>query len=326
MNPFRLNYKKPEDKVTNLFVHVLEKCGLLSEFIQEIEWNTGEVLTNNFKFKNGLQLHKDFALPVKHAFVLGISNTGEVSDGPFPADQKEGHPDAYFYDEQHQTLILVEVKVGAGKLYRSQLDSHKSKVKTVVEWHESQISWQAVRDTLKAKLNSSLKNHSLYSYIINNFIGVLNEEVIGDEYDEDYFIWIAQDDAELIKNLLSCLSEYHSGYKYVLPKGNHNEVRLQIDETRVFTFVLNQSRIIMHFGGTKGYKWRLQINENFGIHYDQGDKYQNELSIPFSAIDPNTLSLKPSQNRLGNPSLTVKDLIHQSFSENPKLRRLSMIH
>lgn len=325
MNPFRLHYKKTEDKVTSLFVHLLEKCGLVSEFIRELQWDSGEFLSDDYKFRSGLQLHNNFAFPVKHAFVLGISNTGEVSDAPLPSDQKEGHPDAFFYDEQHQTLILVEVKVGVGKLFRAQLNSHKSKVKSVDKWTERQISWKSIREKLKNKLNSGLKNQPLHSYIINNFIGVLNEEVIGDEFDEDYLIWLAQDNGELIRTLLSCLHRYHSGLKYVLPKGNHNEVRLQIDETRVFTFVLNQSRIILHFGGSKGYRWRLKINKEYGIHYDQGDKYQNELSLPFSSIDPNTLLLKPTMCSNVNQPFSVKELIHQSFIENPKLRKLSSI-
>lgn len=34
MNPFRLNYKKREDKVTSLFIHILEQCDLKTEFLQ----------------------------------------------------------------------------------------------------------------------------------------------------------------------------------------------------------------------------------------------------------------------------------------------------
>jgi len=321
MNPFRLNYKKTEDKVTSLLIHVLKQCGLVSEFIQELQWDSGIVLFGKYNFRSGLQLHNDFNLPVKHAFVLGISNTGELYEDPLPTQNKEGHPDAFFYDEQHQIIILVEVKVGLGKLYRSQINSHKSKIKCVSNWSEGFISWKSIKDLLKNKLSSSFNSQPLHSYILNNFIGVLNEEVIG-EYDEDYFIWIAEDNAELIKNLLLFLRECHPSYNYHLPKGNHNEVQVKLNSTRVFTFVLHQSRIILHFGGTRGYDWRIKINREYGIFYDQGDKYQDELSFPFDSIDPNTLMLKSTSGRDDIQPVSINDFIHKSFIENPKIKKL----
>ena len=69
LNPFRLNYKKTEDKVTSLFVHVLKQSGLLSELIREIKWDSGEILSGDYNFTSGLQLHNDFMYPVKHAFI-----------------------------------------------------------------------------------------------------------------------------------------------------------------------------------------------------------------------------------------------------------------
>ncbi|MFB6367157.1 hypothetical protein ACFCP7_24540 [Paenibacillus elgii] len=157
MNPFRINYKKSEDKVTYLLVHVLEHCQLITDFLRLINWKQPfKPIEMNQHFTANLQLHNDFTLPVKHAYILGISNTGQIIDDALPAKEDEGHPDAYFYDEENQVLILVEVKVGNGTLYSSQITNHKSKVSHILEqsWIHSEIAWEEIKIFLKSKLQS----------------------------------------------------------------------------------------------------------------------------------------------------------------------------
>jgi hypothetical protein len=55
-------------------------------------------------------------------------------------------------------------------------------------------------------LSREFAGQALPSYILNNFIGVLNEEVIG-EYDKDYLLWLAQDNEILFRNLIDNLYE-----------------------------------------------------------------------------------------------------------------------
>jgi hypothetical protein len=71
-----------------------------------------------------------------------------------------------------------------------------------------------------------------------------------------------------------------------------------------------------------GYNWRMKIKREYGIHYDQGDNYQNEISIPFSSIDPTTLNLIPKiENYVESELMNVGHLISKTYLENPKLNK-----
>jgi hypothetical protein len=324
LNPFRINYRKTEDKVTNLFVHVLDHCKLVPGLLQSVPWKGSNSFSLNQRFSSGLQLHNDFTLPVREAYLLGISNTGGVINNGLPADEKEGHPDAYFYDAVNQILVLIEVKVGVGELYKAQLDSHKLKVKQVPKdsWNQAEITWQTIKMLLKEKLDGILMNSELPSYIINNFIGVLNEEVLGEKFDADYLIWLAGTHGNLVRNLLTCLFENYGNYFVTLPKKNHNEVRFHIGNERVATFILNQSRFILHPGGATDLQWRQQIYNDYGVIYDQGVMYPNEFSLPLSDIDPITLEFIPKKETyLETELLNMRLLMKRTFMENRRLQR-----
>lgn len=318
MNPFLLNYKKAEDRVTNLFMHVLTKCSLVNPFLEHVY----EV--DSFKnsiFSTGLQMHNEFTLPVKKAYILSISNTGNIANNRITNEKEEGNPDAYFYDIQNQTLVFIEVKIGRGVLHQDQLERHKSKVKSFPsdQWIHQTISWSWIRDFLKMKLKANCSE--LENYVINNFIGVINDEIIGANYDKDYFLWLSDNYRNLIKNISWFLSTLNINYEIELPYGNHNEVRYLIGNTRFVTFVLNKDRFILHPGGKKGLNWRRIIYENYGVIYDQGDKYPNELCIPFTSINEATLTIKPNKNNyILDDFYDLRKIIVMTLKENRKIK------
>ncbi|WP_442598179.1 hypothetical protein [Neobacillus sp. D3-1R] len=320
MNPFSLKYKKPEDKITSLFTHTLSQCNLIESLFRSIYGQEISEINRN-TYEIGLQLHNKFRMPVKKAYLLSISNNGEITRGVTSVENKEGNPDAYFYDKQNQIIVLLETKIGSGVIYEDQLERHKTKVEsfTSKNWKQETVTWNWVKEFLYNQLFEHYQHNELATYIINNFIGVLNDEVLG-VYDENYFLWVSGNRQTLINNLLNALKSQFSNYNVLLPNGNHNEVRLMIGNSRFATFVLNQNRFILHPGGQRGYKWRVDIWNNYRIIYDQGAKYPNELSIPFTAIDENTLTLKSNNNvNTRDDYFNLINLISKTLIENPRL-------
>lgn len=320
MNPFRLTYKKREDKVTSLFIHILKKCDLFQDFLSEIKWDKQIDPFTDSTYRTGLQLHTIFPYPVKEALLLGISGTGTTEEfSLLPQKNKGGHPDAYVYDVINQRIVVIEVKVGNNLLSHEQLLSHKTKVPTIAvnDWSHGYMDWYKVRDFLISKLEM-FKGKELQTYILVNFIGMLQEEVIA-EYNEEYLIAYSGEYGLLVFNLLQHLKVCYKNYDYKLEHKTHNEVRLMIQGIRVATFILDKQRFIMNYGGKNGLKWRRNIESEYGVIYNQGDLYPHELCIPYINIDPVTLFLKP--NKQCTHSLSLKDLIGETFKINKKLSK-----
>lgn len=292
MNPFRLNYKKREDKVTNLLIHVLQRCNLFVEFLNAIRWEAQEITFSTSTYNSGLQVHSDFRKAVENAYILGISNSGKIEPHT-PSSQKESNPDAYLYEKTSRSLVFIEVKVGDGALTENQINRHKLRVPDFPknEWILGQMNWFMIRDFFKEQLQSiKCRESELYTYIIENFIGVLQEEVLG-EYNEEYLIHVSGERSLLVKNLLTLLRNKYANFTTKLENGSHDAVQFKIGSTRIATFVLKSDRFILHPGKSYGYEWRHRIKEGYGIYYDQGELYEDELCIPYDSINPLNLEL-----------------------------------
>lgn len=326
LNPFRTNYDKAEDKITDVFIHVLQKCNLFAEFLKVVKWNTQTPPDLRESTRLQLQLHGDFDLSVKHAYILGVSTTGKAIDfEENQTEKKKGHPDAYIYDKQSETIVLFESKVGKNLLKKSQITRHKKVVLSIPEdypWHEGYISWAEVMSFFDHIRSSLLGQNELYNYIIGNFVGVLSEDVLG-IYDEEYYLHLAGHHRELITNIMALLRQLSRNYDYPpkLEDNKHDACQFNIQGTRVATFVLRHERFILHPGAGIGKKWADKMKDEYGIYYHQDGSYGGkELSIPFENIDPVTLELISTKEYVGAVP-TIKDLIVQTFQVNNKLRK-----
>lgn len=319
MNPFYLNYNKSEDRVTHLLIHVLNQCGLTNQFLKHTFQNC---IFENALFYSELQMHREFHQPVKNAFVLSISNTGQISDTVTLNEKESGHPDALFYDTHSQTLVIVEVKIGKGVLSQNQIERHLSKVKDFPrnQWIHETITWSSIKDFFKNSLHDNCTE--LQNYILNNFIGVINDEIIGYKYDEDYFLWLSGHNKKLMTNILKFLSSLKLDYIKNPHYGSHNEIRYLIGNRRFITFILNKNRLILHPGGEKGLRWRKHIQENYGIFYDQGESYPSELCIPFASINDESLNLIPNSETFQiDEFFNLKSIILNTLLENRNLKK-----
>jgi hypothetical protein len=334
VNPFLIDYSKKEDKVTGLLMHVLEKCDYIPDFLASIDWENEHDFSQN-KFEDcGLQLHKDFDKPVKKAFVLGISNDEiDDEDSDSPSEKTDGNPDAYMYDKEKEVLILIEVKVGKGKLTHDQLERHQRKVKNkYLTWVKKTILWNDVERFFTKKLDTmNPSDDPLRYYIISNFIGVLNQDVISTTttYNKEYFLHLTGKYRLQVERIIEYIEKNYDGYIALPYTGSHKEVRYICKDnhkTRFVTFVLNgeEPRFILHPGSKIGCKWKMEILKKYGIQFVQKGNYPSELSIPLSAIDPQTLKLKPKEGyRIDdNDDLrNLKSLINKTVEINKKLNK-----
>jgi hypothetical protein len=340
VNPFLIDYSKKEDKVTGLLMHVLEKCDCIPDFLASIDWENEHDFSQN-KFEDcGLQLHKDFDKPVKKAFILGISNDEiDDEDSNSPSEKVDGNPDAYMYDKEKEVLILIEVKVGKGKLTEDQLERHQLKVKNkYLTWTRKTILWSDVEKFFAKKLdNVNPLTDPLRHYIISNFIGVLNQDVVSTTttYNKEYFLQLAGEYRLHVERIIEYIEKNYDGYIAIPYKGSHKEIRYicsNNNKTRFVTFVLSgkEPRFILHPGSPTGYNWRMKISKKYGIHFVQKTKdntykiYESELSIPLSAIDPQTLKLKPKEGYQidDNDDLrNLKSLINKTVEINKNLNK-----
>jgi hypothetical protein len=326
INPFSTGYKKQEDKITALLNHVLEECKLSNIFLSHF-------LDDNFKecnFELDLQLHNKFKKPVNKAILIGICNQVEGEDKE--TDKEDGNPDAYFYDKKNKILVLIETKIGIGKLANDQMERHKKKLDKNFNWIEKIIYWDEVVSFFD-KIYESIDNE-LEKYIIRHFSGTLYQDVLG-VFDFDYYCHLAGNYSTLVRNILLHLEEKFDGYRKELVNKTHDELRFYTEgqqKDRFFTIVLRHNRVILHYTGDQGFLLRREFKERYGIHYLQTNRhgseeiYIKELSIPFDRINKYTLKLKEiivHETSFHNDIvdlLDLKELIKHCLKENSKLK------
>jgi hypothetical protein len=325
INPFSVGYKKQEDKITALLNHVLEECNLINSFLTYFL----EEDFMNCDFDLDLQLHNKFKKPVKKAILIGISNLEELQ--VISSSKEDGNPDAYYYDTKNKILVLVETKIGIGRLTSDQMKRHKRKLGSNINWKDKVIYWDDVVSFFNNIYQTT--NSEVQKYIIRNFIGALNQDVLG-HFDEEYYCHLAGNNSTLVKNILFFIEEHFKGYRQELFNKTHNELRFfSHKKDRFFTIILNHNRVILHYNGDKGFKLREELNERYGVFYPQTNKkgsteiYTNELSIPFKCINKDTLKIEPEfvhEFSVKNDILDLldlKELIKHSLRENFNLRR-----
>jgi len=148
-NLYELYYKKPENRITESFIKMLEKTkpSITPKVLELL--GIGECYS---EFKYGLQVNQDILGSVSSAVILGISGLSHEFDPNYvPSDEnKEGDPDAHIYTRDDSMHILIEVKIGNNKLTDDQLYKHRKRFKNVDEAsiRVVNITWEEVRNIL----------------------------------------------------------------------------------------------------------------------------------------------------------------------------------
>ena len=317
INPFFLSYSQKENKVTELFLHVLQETGLISSFFDTL-WPGHHFKSCHFTDVNS-QLSRNFEKEVQSAYILGISTTGEllVSESD-DSHEKDGYPDGYFYDSQNKVLVLLESKIKSYELTQDQLNRHQARVVNDIhnDWNQKIITWEKVRDfleTSRAEFDADDKN----AYIINHFNDLINIELLNEFHSESFF-YKAHQHQELAKQLhdqiIECI-EMNDHIKLDPPylnSGNKDCVEYKTNKGSIAAIDLKAQRLILKPGRKHG----LRMKEKYGkVYSGSHENRDDEYSIALENIDLNTMSFK---GQVSAHEIKIIDLFRETIDIQAK--------
>ncbi|MGG0937060.1 hypothetical protein ABHN11_13230 [Brevibacillus centrosporus] len=259
-NPFLLRYKKEENQVTELLIHVLDETGLAGPFLS-ILLDQPNLETQSFTMDT--QLHRNFSNDIKSGIVLGISANAVLNESN--SDLIDGDPDGYFYSSSSEFIVLLEVKVGSAELYSDQLDRHANRVPVTTLEHK-RCKWEAVVTFFQEQLGREPEG-TKNGYIIQNFLDFLKKQALGLEPDEESLFYRSgrhEKTVRMIHDYLTALNYQPEFYNRLDPWAmeykksgkSHACVDLKL-ERMVFKF---------HYTGHKE-KMEDKIRDLFGRNY-----------------------------------------------------------
>ncbi|GED34463.1 hypothetical protein P9G84_31035 [Brevibacillus centrosporus] len=203
-NPFLLRYKKEENQVTELLLHVLDETGLAGPFLASL-LDQPNLATKNFTMDT--QLHRSFPNKVRSRIVLGISANGVLNESS--SDLVNGDPDGYFYSSSSEYIVLLEVKVGSAELYSDQLDRHANRVPATPFSEHIPCKWESVVTFFQEQLGSEPEG-AKNAYIIRNFLDFLKKQALGLAPDEESLFYRSGRHEKTVR----MIHDYLTGLKY----------------------------------------------------------------------------------------------------------------